>query len=594
MKIDFVCVSARTLDTEPSFFISVDGVLYLFNVPDGTQRLFMQHKWKLNRIKQIFFTSHGQEALGGILGAFMTTTEGNPPNFGVTLTETAEDVLRNTLTFTVFKDSLPVLSRSFEDEFMSVSSIPLTQSLAFLIKLCDYPGKFMPDKAKSLGIPPGPLFKQLQSGQSVTLPDGKTIDPTQVKAPATPGDLILVLDCKSPDDFEIIKSIDISHVSFFIHLTSPSILTSKAYLELFPFNSNVKHWCFMESGRVSYDKAFEVYKSITGVSLCAYGDTPAPDHFENLCRGASYCFVPAGKRQLRSDLKCVEVSEPVYENPLPKTDSFAVTILGTGAKLPSKLRNPTAILVHLRGGFILVDVGEDCLGQLRRKYGVANTEFILKNLKLIWISHYHGDHLFGSPQLLEARARLTDEVIPFVCDGRIIEEMQARDRNMGVNGYKVSFVDRSQREFEGDGFVLKSFGVVHCEGAQGCLIVIDGKYKLAFSGDRSCTDDEFVTSISECDVLIHEATFSDDLLDKANEVGHSTIAGAIATGKRFNAKFTILTHISNRYSETSFQVTDDNLLFAFDHLHFTFESLSEDCEKYKETANSIQNKDSEE
>jgi hypothetical protein len=57
MKVELVVVSGRTLDTSPSFFILIDGVSYLFNVPDGTQRLFMQHKWKLASIKQIFFTS---------------------------------------------------------------------------------------------------------------------------------------------------------------------------------------------------------------------------------------------------------------------------------------------------------------------------------------------------------------------------------------------------------------------------------------------------------------------------------------------------------------------------------------------------------
>ena len=594
MKIDFVCVSGRTLDTEPSFFICVDGMIYLFNVPDGTQRLFMQHKWKLGRIKQLFFTSHTQEALGGILGAVMTSTEGREPPFGMTLSEAAESVLKNTVTYTVLSDALPVMSRDFKDSFLDVRSFPLTASLAFMIQLCDCPGKFMPNKAKELGMTPGPLFKQLQSGQAVSLPDGRTIEPAQVMSDPTPGDVIFVVDCKCSEDLEIVRGLDLSRVTFFVHLTHPIILATEEYRKLFPFSERVKHVCFMESGRVSFEHTFDLYKSICGTSLCAYGDSKAPDGFQNMYKGMSYGFIPLGRDVFRDELKLAPVSDVVVDPPLPSFDSFAVTFLGTAAKMPSKHRNPTGILVHMRNGFVLFDIGENTLGQLRRKYGVANTEHILKNLKLIWISHYHGDHLFGAPQLLEARAKLTDEVIPLMCDQRFINELQARDQQMGPHGYKLNFMNRDTKEFEGDGFKLQAFSVVHCEGSHACLLTIDNKYRLAFSGDRGCTDDEFVSSVDRCDVLIHEATFSDDLIEKANEVCHSTISGAIATGKRCGATYTILTHASNRYTGQSLTYTDPNVLFAFDYLHFTLESLAADCQNYKDAFNSIQNKDSEE
>ena len=53
----------------------------------------------------------------------------------------------------------------------------------------------------------------------------------------------------------------------------------------------------------------------------------------------------------------------------------------------------------------------------------------------------------------------------------------------------------------------------------------------------------------DCDVLIHEATMDDDLLDEAIIKRHSTTSQAIEMGKSMNAKHTILTHFSQRYAK---------------------------------------------
>ena len=46
---------------------------------------------------------------------------------------------------------------------------------------------FCPKKAEKLDIPPGPLRRELVAGQSVQLPDGRTVEPDQVLGPARPG-----------------------------------------------------------------------------------------------------------------------------------------------------------------------------------------------------------------------------------------------------------------------------------------------------------------------------------------------------------------------------------------------------------------------
>ena len=47
--------------------------------------------------------------------------------------------------------------------------------ICYVGKLQDYPGKFLPQVAMSLGVPKGPMFGLLKNGQRVTLPCGKTV-----------------------------------------------------------------------------------------------------------------------------------------------------------------------------------------------------------------------------------------------------------------------------------------------------------------------------------------------------------------------------------------------------------------------------------
>ena len=49
------------------------------------------------------------------------------------------------------------------------------------------PGRFQVERAKALGVPPGPMFGQLQRGQSVVLDDGSAVEPEQVLGPARRG-----------------------------------------------------------------------------------------------------------------------------------------------------------------------------------------------------------------------------------------------------------------------------------------------------------------------------------------------------------------------------------------------------------------------
>lgn len=82
------------------------------------------------------------------------------------------------------------------------------------------------------------------------------------------------------------------------------------------------------------------------------------------------------------------------------------------------------------------------------------------------------------------------------------------------------------------------------------------EFKMMFSGD-AIPCNEMVELGRNCDLLIHEATLEDTLATSAATKKHSTVTQAIEQGRAMNAKYTLLTHFSQRYR---------NLLPITDHL----------------------------
>jgi ribonuclease Z len=76
--------------------------------------------------------------------------------------------------------------------------------LAYAVVETDRPGRFHPDKAKRLGIPEGPLWKQLQTGKEVKV-DGKTVAPRQVMEEPRPGlKIVYAIDTRPCDEVKVL------------------------------------------------------------------------------------------------------------------------------------------------------------------------------------------------------------------------------------------------------------------------------------------------------------------------------------------------------------------------------------------------------
>lgn len=100
-------------------------------------------------------------------------------------------------------------------------------------------------------------------------------------------------------------------------------------------------------------------------------------------------------------------------------------------------------------------------------------------------------------------------------------------------------------------------------------------FKLTYSGDTQLSN-EFVRIAQESSLLIHEATFQDELEQMAKQKHHSTISQAILQAQRCNAEYTILTHFSGRYQNLPYIEGDlpDRIGIAFDFMQVTADDLS--------------------
>ncbi|KAE8448414.1 hypothetical protein EG329_009478 [Mollisiaceae sp. DMI_Dod_QoI] len=271
---------------------------------------------------------------------------------------------------------------------------------------------------------------------------------------------------------------------------------------------------------------------------------------------------------------------------IPSKDAEVIT-LGTGSALPSKYRNVSATLLRVPGyGNYLFDAGENTIGQLKRVLG-DELPAVLRDLKAIWISHLHADHHLGTASVIKAWAHETkdDEAMK---DSKLIVashrdmhkwlreyaqvEDFGHDRIVPVPmGYSEAFYHNFSAE-DTKRFGLTSIvacKVEHCFGALAVVLNFPNEFKVAYSGDCRPSNN-FVKIGQGATLLIHEATFDDELQGDALAKKHSTTSEALHVGKMMNARRILLTHFSQRYQKIpnmdSHGGKDQVAIVAFDYM----------------------------
>ncbi|XP_026725255.1 zinc phosphodiesterase ELAC protein 2 isoform X2 [Trichoplusia ni] len=276
-----------------------------------------------------------------------------------------------------------------------------------------------------------------------------------------------------------------------------------------------------------------------------------------------------------------------------------VVFLGTGSCIPSKTRNTSAIVVHVsEDRSILLDCGEGTFGQLVRFYGPKKVNAFLRTLKAIYISHLHADHHIGLIGVIQARRQAIEETgeasppLYLLAPGQIVTWLTLYDHQFERlrNDYTLIpnqslLHDHPSQNVDMTSAVLASLGVAgmktclvaHCPNAFGVAIDVDDQHKITYSGD-TLPCEELVKIGENSTLLIHEATMEDELADEARTKMHSTTTQAIEIGRQMNARYTLLTHFSQRYARlprlNAHILNDNNSVgIAFDNMQITMSDL---------------------
>lgn len=288
-------------------------------------------------------------------------------------------------------------------------------------------------------------------------------------------------------------------------------------------------------------------------------------------------------------------------------DFVQVTFLGTSGGVPTRRRNVTGIAVRLpqRGEWWLMDCGEATQHQLLR------TDLSFSQLTRIFITHLHGDHIYGLPGLLAtgrlagnapathiyAPAGLEDYLracwrmnegnsddfpvqIHALKPGEIFSDNEytvtccAVEHRIPAYAFLIAERDKPGRfKAEEAARLGVPFGPLYGRLKAGESLtladgtIVDGKTltdepepgrRLAFSGDtRFCP--QMIELARDADLLIHEATFSiyDEIL--ARRSSHSTTENAARIAREANVKQLVLTHFSPRYARGTEREPEDLL-----------------------------------
>ncbi len=280
-----------------------------------------------------------------------------------------------------------------------------------------------------------------------------------------------------------------------------------------------------------------------------------------------------------------------------KQMSFKLTILGCNAATPTSNSYPTSQYLQFADRYFLIDCGEGTQIQLRKYKAKFN------KINHIFISHLHGDHIFGLiglistfqllgrehdlniygpkgiEEFIEVQLRITESyknyniiynelnsnestlvfeddlmevyTIPLkhriYCNGYLFKEkIKKRKINLeAVNRYsEIEICDYNNLK-NGKDFKLSNDKIISNNE-----LTFDPPEPLSYA---FCSDTKYsetiIPMIKSVDLLYHESTFLEDKKKLAKKTGHSTALEAAEIAKKAKVKQLALGHYSVRYKE---------------------------------------------
>ncbi len=180
--------------------------LWLFDCGEGTQHQFLRSELRVSQLRRIFVTHmHGDHVFGlpGLLASLgLAGSCGGIDLYGPDpLRDYLEGVMRTSSTRIGYplrthrvKEAAARGCLVLDDDDITVRCTALTHRVpayAYRVDQKPRPGRFDVDRARALGIPPGPVYGELKAGRSVTLDDGRVIRGAALCGPPRPGSSVV-------------------------------------------------------------------------------------------------------------------------------------------------------------------------------------------------------------------------------------------------------------------------------------------------------------------------------------------------------------------------------------------------------------------
>jgi ribonuclease Z len=285
-----------------------------------------------------------------------------------------------------------------------------------------------------------------------------------------------------------------------------------------------------------------------------------------------------------------------------------LTILGSSSALPTSERYPSAHVLNAHERLFLIDCGEGTQMQLRKnriRFGKINH---------IFISHLHGDHIFGLYGLLSSFSLMgRKSPLHLYAPENYQQILRSHLADFDINlSFEIDFIPLKGKEsfliLDDKYLTVTAFPLQHRVPAFGFLFreklsdrnIIKEKideYQIPTvripaikKGEDFITPDGLIISNSELTLpppepisyaycsdtsyfkrlasfvkgvtlLYHEATFDKSLSKLAEITGHSTTLDASKTALKADAGCLVIGHFSSRYKTVSFLVEESREIF---------------------------------
>lgn len=240
--------------------------------------------------------------------------------------------------------------------------------------------------------------------------------------------------------------------------------------------------------------------------------------------------------------------------------NLTLTTMGTASAMPISNRYPSAQMLSANGRLFLIDCGEGCQQQMRR----CHLSFV--KIEAIFISHIHGDHLFGLFGLLNSMALYgRSGKLDIYGPQPLGNILQFYHNYFGTgNEFEIEYHPLDMKEPElihiSKAISVKAFPLDHKIACYGFRFdeIISEKHRLINPSYRGrsyayCSDtrpfDLLPAWLEGVRVLYHEATYLDDMKDKAEKWYHSTTVQAAECALRSGVEKLIVGHFSSRVND---------------------------------------------